>query len=169
MCIHEWVLFCRRIISSDYTYLEYQNIELFLSFTKIPFERIYFADNWPHRIWGHSRSPIILILLKPVIQYESYFKMHYTFLVQLLQEYPITDSQFQKLLFQSSDSSSLWIRVLRAADQSLTNISFCVGWTRLITHARIILLKKRKSKEIRTEGWNYISVCLKKCEIKRMQ
>ena len=76
MCIHEWVLFCRRIISSDYTYLEYQNIELFLSFTKIPFERIYFADNWPHRIWGHSRSPIILILLKPVIQYESYFKMH---------------------------------------------------------------------------------------------
>ena len=93
--------------------------------------------------------------------------LKYTFLVQLLQEYPITDSQFQKLLFQSSDSSSLWIRVLRAADQSLTNISFCVGWSRLITHARIILLKKRKSKEIRTEGWNYISACLKKCAIKK--
>ena len=117
--------------------------------------------------FGVIRGRQLISLLKPVIQYESYFKMHYTFLVQLLQEYPITDSQFQKLLFQSSDSSSLWIRVLRAADQSLTNISFCVGWSRLITHARIILLKKRKSKEIRTEGWNYISACLKKCAIKK--
>ena len=91
--------------------------------------------------------------------------MHYTFLVQLLQEYPTTDFQFQKLLFQSSDSSSLWIRVLRAADQSLTNIPFCVGWPRHYSLRTDYSSKKEKIEG--TEGWNYISMGLKKCAIKK--